>query len=299
MGPLGLTFIGVSLFVFVSTILLLLYLNSKKYKKYADNIEESVRKLETETLGYIWQEHRRKVIEYEKEIQTETLSIVLIEGREHHLMKLCLENLNKQLPTWKIHLVHGLDNETFVNTLLEQLSFDVQLTKLNKPNLQVIEFSSLIGTEHFWKNIANTDRVLLTQTDAWVCDNSKYDIRDFFVYDYVGAPWIRHMKSEPSQKETFIVGNCGFCLCKRKTMLETVQKYSYKQFVIETNSHAVDVYFSRYISNVAPPMIAKSFSVENIWYDRPVGVHKPFKMDIQVLEKLELFCDGVLNLQNY
>ena len=82
----------------VLSIVLLIYVpvkinqSDKKVKAlidYADDVEESLRKLESETLGYIWQEHRNKVRKFQKDKVgvTETLSVILVEGREHHLLE--------------------------------------------------------------------------------------------------------------------------------------------------------------------------------------------------------------------
>lgn len=272
----------------------------KKFFTTQGQDEENIRRIESEALNHAWQTHRDKVA-INKNPNNETRSVVLVETRPHRLLKRCIDNICTQLPDWKVHVVHGLDNEEFVKRIIADREEEIQTTLLKGVhNLRVTEFSRLIGSETFWKDIADTDRVLMTQTDAWICNDSKHDIEDFFVYDYVGAPWVKWRKGQQlSENDASAVGNCGFCLCKRDVMLQTVINYPYIDFVHKNNSHAVDVYFAQNIANTAPALIAKAFSVESVWYDRPVGVHKPFNMNKNKLAKLELHCQGVLNLLDY
>lgn len=278
--------------VLVCIILLSIILGYMVY----DNKEQR-RRLESETIDMAWKIHRLRVSQMEN--SQESRSVILVEGRCHHLLKLTVLNLRERLPSWKLHVVHCKDNADFVQRIVTEIGGYIQLTMLSQSNLKITEFSRLIGSQHFWENVADTDRVLMTQTDAWLCHDSFHQIEEYFVYDYVGAPWIQWRENDPSSKEMDMVGNCGLCLCKRIVMLETVRTYPYSKFVEENHSQAVDVYFGRYIINTAPALIAKSFSVENIWYDRPLGVHKPYNMNTRRLRQLEPHCKGIMNLSNY
>ena len=281
------------IFFMIIFIILLLYLFG--YIIY--DVHDHRLRLEAETVNLAWRIHDIRTSQMPN--AKESRSVILVEGRCHHLLKLTLQNARERLPHWKIHVVHCKENEDFVHKIVNEIGGEVQLTMLKLSNLKINQFSRLIASPYFWEHIVNTDRVLITQTDAWLCHDSTHRIEDYFVYDYVGAPWVQWRGSEPSTKENAMVGNCGLCLCKRTVLLETTQQYPYSDFVKETSSHAVDVYFGRYIVNTAPAIIAKSFSVENVWYDRPLGVHKPYNMSKYRLLKLEKHCDGVMNLSKY
>lgn len=252
-------------------------------------------------IEYIWKTHKQNVENANGKFDSETKSIVLIEGRKHHLLEASLRNLNHILKDWDIHVIHTLSNKNFVDEIIKKIG----LKKVNKTCLQVEkfgvdDFSTLLGTPNFWENIVTTDRILISQTDAWLCHNSSHKIEEFFIYDYVGAPWASNINlSNPSESNVNLVGNCGLCLCKRLKVLEKVKKHPFSVFVQNTGTYAVDIYFSKIITNTAPAEIAKAFSVETIWYDRPIGVHKPFGMNKNILQSLNSHCEGVLTLLQY
>ena len=274
--------------------------DSQSRKDPGGSLENRYRMLESDVINSVWQDHRRRNAEYQQKgaAQQESKSVIIVEGRAHELLPLCIENLRSQLPGWQVHIVHGKNNAEFVKELQKEHP-EIQRTELAKKNFRVSEFSNLIASVYFWNNIAKTDRVLLSQIDAWICDKPRYPIETFFIYDYVGAPW-RPM--DPPPKLPWIVGNCGLCLCKRSAMLECVRKHPFRDFVKKNRSVAVDIYFSQNIVNVAPAVVAKAFSVENVFYPQPVGCHKPFgfaKNKKDSLKKLEPFCSGVVNLAKY
>jgi hypothetical protein len=80
-------------------------------------------------------------------------------------------------------------------------------------------------------------------------------------YDYVGAPWVSDNK----------VGNGGLSLRKKSKMIEIIKSKGY----VHLNE---DIYFSSDVDNkiqynVPDYTIAKLFSVETLFYDRPFGIH--------------------------
>ena len=60
---------------------------------------------------------------------------------------------------------------------------------------------------------------------------------------------------------------------KKSVMLEIIKKYGYKDYI-------EDVYFSKYLNleNKKLPSfdIAKKFCVENVFYNDPIFLHKPY-----------------------
>lgn len=291
--------------VFFIVLVIILSLQKKNKNKWTNELftKRDFEQFRSNITSYIWQQHRIRVEAANKEglFMNETKSIILVEGRSHHLLEPCLRNLKAILPKWKLHLIHIKTNTNFVIDILQKIGLEnIERTCLQVEEFNVIDFSTMIGKPDFWINIVKTDRVLITQTDAWLCHNSTHNIEEFYIYDYVGAPWASNMNQvSPSQDNTYLVGNCGFCLCKRDAMLATVEKYPFEDFVKITRSHAVDIYFARYVTNTAPAEIAKVFSVETVWYDRPIGVHKPFGMNKHVLNRLQPNCEGILQLLTY
>jgi len=50
-------------------------------------------------------------------------------------------------------------------------------------------YSKALTSPEFWKLIT-TPKVLLAQTDTWMCNGAHKHLKDFLQYDYVGAPWM-------------------------------------------------------------------------------------------------------------
>ena len=41
-----------------------------------------------------------------------------------------------------------------------------------------------------FEKLITTPKVLLAQTDTWMCNGAHKHLKDFLQYDYVGAPWM-------------------------------------------------------------------------------------------------------------
>jgi hypothetical protein len=94
-------------------------------------------------------------------------------------------------------------------------------------------------------------------------------VTDFLQYDYIGAPWDL---SWYSGDENYLVGNGGFSLRTRSKILALLAFVPHKRRTPE------DVYYAQNmhrVNGLIPPVeIAKTFAVESMYYDRPLGVHR-------------------------
>jgi hypothetical protein len=117
---------------------------------------------------------------------------IIIEPRKHKalsfVLKNILENLNSE---WNIIIFHGNLNkdyvENIINTQLQQYKKRISLKSLEKDNLSIEDYNTLLKTKKFYENIP-TDIFLLFQTDSMIIPANKDKINDFLQYDYVGAP---------------------------------------------------------------------------------------------------------------
>jgi hypothetical protein len=229
-----------------------------------------------------------------KNYQDSTREIVLIESRKHHLMVPILENLKACLPDWDIHVIGTLENKEFLQDLIEKHHF--RLSILETDTFDRDDYGDLLTSPKLWGDMLQADKILMTQTDAWLCENPLMDIEDFMKYDYVGAPWKKNQHSETGD----IVGNCGLCLVTRQVMYDLVSTKSFKDFQDEHGgTGAIDKFFCENIPNKPNATVAKAFSVEKVYFHRPIGVHKPFYMNPGKLEKLSEYCPGVEILSTY
>lgn len=182
----------------------------------------------------------------------------------------------------------------------------------------------------FWEHFSSADRVLLFQADSILCTKSSTHVDDFLEYDLVGAPIAPRFG---------VGYNGGLSLRNPKLMLEItsdpdlntferdLRAYEAKQEEIKANPDPVnggqekadeeakktpswekfeDQWFFHVLethrsetAKLAPVEVAKTFSVETVWYDTPLGYHQPFRWlsDGQKKKVLE-YCPEAALLQD-
>ena len=196
---------------------------------------------------------------------------ILIEFRTVDHIISVVHHVNHHVPSsWPIQIFHGKDNEHFIrNSTLAPLieTGKVFLTLMNE-TFGVARTNELLTTPAFWKRVRG-EKILFFQIDSVMCSNSRHKITDFLQYDYIGAPWDL---SWFSYNKTYRVGNCGFSLRARSKILELLALFPYNNTMPEDVRYAQNM---RKINGSIPPVeIAKTFAVESVYYDRPLGVHK-------------------------
>jgi hypothetical protein len=182
-----------------------------------------------------------------------------------------VHNVNRHIPSsWPIQIFHGKHNEDFIrNSTLAPLiaSGKVFLTLLNE-TFDRGGISHLLTNASFWKHVRG-EKILFFQIDSVMCSNSRHKVTDFLQYDYIGAPWDL---SWYSGDENYLVGNGGFSLRTRSKILALLAFVPHKRRTPE------DVYYAQNmhrVNGLIPPVeIAKTFAVESMYYDRPLGVHR-------------------------
>lgn len=204
---------------------------------------------------------------------------VLVEFRSIDRLVSVVMNILHHLPSsWPIQIFHGksnfqfLKNSSALNPLIS--SGRIFLTEFEREiNDNFIENTNKLLTNiSFWKQVQG-NRVLFFQIDSIMCSNSPHRITDYLHYDYIGAPWDIEsccgLRNVP-------VGNGGFSLRNRTKIIQLLQIIQWNE---EKNSLPEDVWYAmnlrRYLNaSIAPVEIAKTFSVESIYYPRPMAVHK-------------------------
>lgn len=190
---------------------------------------------------------------------------VIVEPREHKYLVPVVHNVIENVPTYtKIQIFHGSKNLDFIKTHFDKQikSNKIILTDLKVENLSIEKYNLLLTSREFWNSI-NGEHILIFQTDSCMCSNASNKIEDFLKYDYVGAPW-GHIPNSNG-------GNGGFSLRKKSKMLEIINNHAY-------NNLPEDLYFSNHCKNLPSREVSKKFSVEGIYYDAPIGVHKPWAL---------------------
>lgn len=224
-----------------------------------------------------WSNYLNKFVDLPDEcfqsIPTDTEKFcVIVEPREHPLLKAVLKNFMKLLAPrgWGLIVYHGTKNEEFVNTITGAWK-NIYLRNIGVENLPISEYNKLFFTPDFWLSMKEIGckHALIFQTDVVLLRDN---IDDFLEYDYVGAPW--NTVLDWTNGIEFPGGNGGFSLRNVDSMLECLYRLP------PTHIRNEDGYFSfncyRLGKRVAPRDISSTFSVETVYYETPCGLHKPF-----------------------
>jgi hypothetical protein len=143
-----------------------------------------------------------------------------------------------------------------------------------------------------WEQLAPARHVLLFQGDSIICMNSPHTVDEFLMYDLVGAPIA----------EGFGQGyNGGLSLRNRTMVLEILEEHD---FAHDTNQpgRGLDAefedqwYYARMKERgaVLPTYeVAKTFAVETIFYEYPLGYHQPDRWQADNMDEIRKWCPEV------
>jgi hypothetical protein len=200
---------------------------------------------------------------------SDSYTAIIIEPRKHKALQFVIKNILDNLnSSWKVIIFHGNLNKEYVENIvnnLQQYKDRITIKSLNKDNLSLGDYNSILTSKEFYNNIPS-EMFLVFQTDSMINPRNKDKINDFIQYDYVGAPWVG--KGNPSEGQ---LGNGGFSLRRKSKMLEIIKKVPYATF-------AEDVYFALPPNTIKinkPTMEqAQKFSSEGAWDKESFGLHK-------------------------
>lgn len=185
--------------------------------------------------------------------------------------------------------------------------YDKYLNLANKLNNNIVvkilpyklkslkDYNDIMLDISFWKLFDQFDRVLIFQNDTMIY---KYNIADFYQYDYIGAPW------DFSRNIAKNVGNGGLSMRNIKAMIYCLENenkveipfnigYEYDRKFVFNGKYPEDVFFSyamlQFQYNVADDMTASLFSIESCLYNNSTfGSHKLSVHNNKLYQKLLL-----------
>lgn len=135
-----------------------------------------------------------------------------------------------------------------------------------------------------WEQLLSAERILLFQADSILCTKSQQAVEDYFKYDFVGAPI------------DFKYGqgyNGGLSIRNPRLFLEVVKETDFST----SGDQFEDQFFYKKLKekNAELPIeeVAKTFSVETIYYETPLGYHQPQRWQANNMEAIETWCPEV------
>ncbi|CAM4895461.1 unnamed protein product [Rotaria socialis] len=211
---------------------------------------------------------------------------VLVEFRAVDHIVAIVHNVDHHIPSsWPIQIFHGKENQNFIknSTLAPLIASGKIFLTLMEEVYDRSRTNQLLTDPKFWQRVCG-EKILLFQIDSAMCSNSPHKITDFLQYDYVGAPWDT---SWFAYNKAYLVGNGGFSLRSRSKILALLALAKYDFKIPEDVWYAQNLH--RVNGSVAPVHVAKTFSVESMYYERPLGVHR-FPLRCSVQAKLFAIC---------
>jgi len=200
---------------------------------------------------------------------------VIVDFRTVDHIVAIIHNVNDHIPsTWPIQIFHGKDNQDFIknSTLAPLISSGKIFLSLMEEVYGKSRANELLTSSKFWQRVRG-EKILLFQIDSAMCSNSRHKVTDFLQYDYVGAPWDLSFFSFDRR---YRVGNGGFSLRTRSKLLALLALVPYDSRMPEDVWYAQNLH--RVNGSIPSIEIAQTFSVESMYYERPVGVHRfPWK----------------------
>lgn len=135
-----------------------------------------------------------------------------------------------------------------------------------------------------WQQLEPARRILMFQSDSIICSKATTTVEDFFGYDFVGAP-IDGVYGHGY--------NGGLSLRNPSLFLKITQEASFEN----SSAEFEDQWFYEEIkardSQLPDVDVAKTFSVETIYYDKPLGYHQPARWQKDQMDQIEEWCPEV------
>lgn len=187
---------------------------------------------------------------------------VIIEPRKHKNLEYVIKNIMYFLPAynWGMQIFCGNSNYDYVFDICINFP-NIEIVKMDVNNLTCWDYSYLKKSVTFWHKVKGKKQ-LFFQTDSIL---RKSNINEFLQYDLVGAPWKWDIENK--------VGNSGICIMDKEKSKYICEKYY-------NDNDVDDIFFANNFTkenyNVANVYEAKQFSVEAIYYDNPLAIHKPW-----------------------
>lgn len=135
-----------------------------------------------------------------------------------------------------------------------------------------------------WEQLSAAKRVLLFQTDSVLCSKSEAAVEDYFKFDFVGAPIASQYGAGY---------NGGLSIRNPKLFLQITRETDFAS----SGHEFEDQFFYQELVKRGAEMPeegeAKTFAVETIFYETPLGYHQPQRWQAEHMSAIEEWCPEV------
>ncbi|PSR79509.1 hypothetical protein BD289DRAFT_375399 [Coniella lustricola] len=147
--------------------------------------------------------------------------------------------------------------------------------------------STFLTSSWIWEQVLQAHRVLLFQTDSIICSKSETAVEDYFEYDFVGAP------ISPVYGQGY---NGGLSIRNPRLFWHIVQETDFATSAQQFEDQFFYNELQKRGAALPDQMVAKTFAVETIYYETPLGYHQPQRWQPAHLESIVDWCPEVTML---
>ena len=204
-------------------------------------------------------------------------ALVIVEPREHPLLKYVIDNFDKRMDSsWDLYVFHGASMRKYAETATEDVKKRgkrrIFLISLDTDNLKPDEYNDLFKKTSFWDQVW-AENILVFQTDTAICSASPYKIGDFMKYDYIGCAGGKSEIGKDAYWGGTFYGVGGLSFRKKSFMQKCIAERP-----AVAKGYAEDVFFSECVEafGVKPESadVLNAFCTQNESHALSFGAHK-------------------------
>ena len=225
-------------------------------------------------------------------------AMVIVEPREHKMLKYVCENFDKNMhKSWDMYVFHGKTHKSHAEEAVANIKGrNVILSPLDKDNFTADDYNYTLKQLNFWNQV-KAENILVFQTDAVLCPASKYKIKDFMQFDYIGCgTYSRAIGKEKANWGSFY-GIGGLSFRKNSFQKQCIRKYSsidpkFPEDVFYSNCVETSIHKPRSAMDLA------NFCTQDEFVSKSFGAHKTTYMKKGHSEPFYEFCPAARAIKN-
>lgn len=158
------------------------------------------------------------------------------------------------------------------------------LPKDNEPLTSSQAVSRFLTSPWLWEQVSRATRILLFQTDSVICSKSQVAVDEYLQYDFVGAP------IDPKYGKGY---NGGLSIRNPRLFLQIAREVDFGTSGQGFEDQFFYLELQKRGAEMPPEEVAKTFAVETVYYETPLGYHQPQRWQADKMKDIEDWCPEV------
>jgi len=229
-------------------------------------------------------------------------AMVIVEPREHALLKYACENFDKNMcKSWDLYVFHGASATEFARAATSGIEGRrVYLHPLDTDNLDGDGYNALFKSMDFWNKV-RAENILVFQTDAVLCP-SQYKISDFTKYDYIGCgSYAGAIGKKDSWGKDYSKGNSFYGIGGLSFRKNSFQKQCIRRYPGIAADYPEDVFYSNCVeespNKPESARVLANFCTQDSFEQKSFGAHNTWYMKKEDREPFYAYCPAAKVLQ--